>query len=261
MKIRGKHMKISEKIAQLEKYSPMLYLDYKLTSWGRMLCDIENKESYTSNYAVIYRNENIDDIIKEVEEYYNSRNIVPKIFYRHGSVTLDVLKPYFTKHGYAIREFDMDLMILDIHSNRNKNVEKFKVNIINHALEGQEYNLAIEQDNGETYGIKLLNKQIASGNAMFFVYDEFNKPAGMALAEKYNDVVYISDVYTTPSKRCKGYGMAVVNAVISHYNNSLIYLHTDNPDAASVYRKLGFSGERLRSWWAVKGSLPEWCME
>ena len=47
-----------ERIAQFEKFSPScLYLDYKLTSWGRMLCDIENKESYTSNYAVIYRNE------------------------------------------------------------------------------------------------------------------------------------------------------------------------------------------------------------
>jgi hypothetical protein len=37
-----------ERIAQFEKFSPMLYLDYKLTSWGRMLCDIGNKESYTS---------------------------------------------------------------------------------------------------------------------------------------------------------------------------------------------------------------------
>lgn len=254
-------MEVLEQIAQLEKHSPMLYLDYKLTSWGRMLCDIVNKESYTSNYAVIYKNENTDDIIKEVEEYYNSRNIIPKIFNRHNSVELDVLRPYFIKHDYAIREFGMDLMVLDTHSIRNKIAEKFEINIINYALEGQEYNLAIEQDNGETYGIKLLNKQIASGNNMFFAYDEFKKPVSMALAEKYNNVVYISNVYTTPLKRCMGYGMTVVNAAISHYNNSLIYLHTDNPDAASIYKKLGFSSERLRSWWAVKGSLPEWCRE
>jgi len=254
-------MEFSEKIVQLEKYSAISYLDHKLTSWGRMLCDIENKESYTSNYAVIYRNENIDDIIKEVEEYYNSRNIIPKIFNRCGSVELNILMPFFIKHDYAIREFDMDLMSFDTHNIRNKTAEKVEIKIINHALEGQEYNLAIEQDNGETYGIKLLNKQIASGNNMFFAYDEFKKPVSMALAEKYNDVVYISDVYTTPLKRCNGYGMAVVNAVISHYNNSLIYLYTDNPDAASIYRKLGFSGERLGSWWAVKGSLPEWCRE
>ncbi|HOA19040.1 MAG TPA: GNAT family N-acetyltransferase [Sedimentibacter sp.] len=250
-----------ERIAQFEKFSPMLYLDYKLTSWGRMLCDIGNKESYTSNYAVIYRNENVDNIIKEVEEYYNSRSIIPKIFNRCGSVELDILRPFFTKHDYAIREFDMDLMILDTHSTRNKIAEKVEVKIINRALEGQEYNLAIEQDNGETYGVKLLNKQIASGNNMFFAYNELKKPVSMALAEKYNDVVYITDVYTTPSQRCNGYGTAVVYAVLSHYHNSLIYLHTDNPDAASIYRRLGFSGKRLKSWWAVKGSLPEWCLE
>ena len=65
-----------ERIAQFEKFSPMLYLDYKLTSWGRMLCDIGNKKD-TSNYAVIYRNENVDNIIKEVEEYYIQK-IIPK---------------------------------------------------------------------------------------------------------------------------------------------------------------------------------------
>ena len=118
--------RIPEKIVQLEKCSPMLYLDHKVTSWGRMFCDIENKESYTSNYAVIDRNENINDIIKEVEEYYNSRNITPKIFYRHGSVALDVLRPYFIKQGYSIREFNMDLMIQDnIH--RNEIVDRFDI--------------------------------------------------------------------------------------------------------------------------------------
>ncbi len=259
--MRGKYMDNSEQNAQLEKFSPMLYLDYKITSWGRILCDIENKESYTSNYAVIYRNENIDNTIKEVEEYYNSRNVIPKIFNRCGSVGLDILRPFFTRHDYAIREFDMDLMILDRHSIRNKIAEKFEIKIINHALVGLEYNLAIEQDNGETYGVKLLNKQITSGCNMFFAYDESGKPVSMALAEKYNDLVYISDVYTSPSNRSKGYGMAVINALISHYNNLLIYLYTDNSDAASIYKKLGFSGKRLKSWWAVKGSLPEWCKE
>lgn len=49
----------------------MSYLDYVITSWGRMFSDIENKESYASNYAVIDRNENIDIIIEEIEAYYN----------------------------------------------------------------------------------------------------------------------------------------------------------------------------------------------
>ena len=254
-------MKYSEQIIQFEKYSPVKYLEHKLTSWGRMLSDTENKDSYTSNFAVIYKSENIDEIIKEVEEYYDSRYIVPKIFNRCGSVELDILKPYFINHGYAIREFDMEFMILDVNSMRNKIAESPKIKIISSVLDGKERNLAVEQDNGETYGVKLLSKQLSSGNDMFFAYDEFKNPVSMALAEKYNDVVYISDVYTTPSSRRKGYGMAVVNSIIQHYDNPLIYLYTDNPEAASIYRKLGFSGERISSWWAIKGSLPEWCVE
>lgn len=253
-------MKILEQIAQLEKNSPMKYLDYHLTSWGRMFSDIDNKESYTSNYAVIDKNENIDDIINEIEEYYNSKSIIPKIFYRPGSLELDVLRPYFEKHGYSIREFDIDLMILDINDAVNNKIKECEIKSFSHALDGKEYNLAIEQDDGETYGIKLLNKQIAAGNNMFFAYDELRQPVSMALAEKYNNTVYISNVYTSPSHRRKGYGMAVIDAVISYCDGSFIYLHTHNPEAASVYRKLGFSGETFKSWWAVKGSLPEWCI-
>lgn len=248
-----------EQIVQLERSSPMSYLDYKITSWGRMFSDIGNSESYTSNYTVIDRNENIDDIIEEIEKYYNSRNLIPKIFYRHGSLKLDALRPYLIKHGYSIREFDISLMILDEHSDRNEISKKFEIKKISHILHEPEYNLAVEQDEGELYGAKLLNKQLASGNTMFFAYNEFNKPVSMALAEKYNNVVYISNVYTTPSYRRKGYGMAVTNAVVSYYNSLIIYLHTHNPDAERIYRKLGFSSEKLTSWWAVKGLLPEWC--
>ncbi|WMJ75706.1 MULTISPECIES: GNAT family N-acetyltransferase [unclassified Sedimentibacter] len=252
-------MEISEQIAKLEKNSPMRYLDYQLTSWGRMYSDMDNKESYTSNYAVIDKNENIDDIIKEIEEYYNSKNIIPKIFYRHGSLELDVLRPYYEKYGYSIREFDIDLMILNMNDAINNKIKGCKIRRVGHVLDGKEYNLVLEQDDGETYGIKLLNKQIAAGNNMFFAYNEACCPVSMALAEKYNNTVYISNVYTTPSNRCQGYGMAVIDAVISYYKDSFIYLHTHNPDAASVYRKLGFTGETFKSWWAVKGSLPEWC--
>nr|WP_312580164.1 GNAT family N-acetyltransferase [Sedimentibacter sp.] len=253
-------MEISEQIAQLEKNSPIRYLDYHLTSWGRMYSDIDNKESYTSNYAVIDKNENIDDIIKEIEEYYNSKNIIPKILYRQGSLGLDVLRPYYEKYGYSIRKFDIDLMILNMDDSINNKIKECEIKSVSHTLEGQEYNLAVEQDGGETYGIKLLNKQIGAGNNMFFAYDEAGSPVSMALAEKYNNSVYISNVYTTPLYRRQGYGMTVIDFIISHYKGSFMYLYTHNPEAASIYRKLGFSGETFKSWWAVKGSLPEWCM-
>ena len=66
-------MKTLEQIVESEKYIPMMYLDYQLTSWGRMFSDISNKESYTSNYAVIDKNENFSEIIKEIEEYYKKK--------------------------------------------------------------------------------------------------------------------------------------------------------------------------------------------
>lgn len=255
-------MEFYEDIIESEKYIPMAYLDYKLTPWGRMISDISNKESFSSNYAVIYKSGNFNEIIKEIEEYYNSKDITPKVFYRHGSIELNVVRPYFERYNYLIREFDIELMMLKRSGNRTNKIKECMINIIfGHVLDGKEYNLVIEQDEGETYGVKLLNRQISVVNNMFFAYDELNNPVSMALAEKYNNVVYISNVYTTPLMRCQGYGMAVINAIISYYKNEIIYLHTHNPEAASIYNQLGFSGERFNSWWAVKGSLPEWCKQ
>ena len=88
-------MEFYEDIIESEKYIPMAYLDYKLTPWGRMISDISNKESFSSNYAVIYKSGNFNEIIKEIEEYYNSKDITPKVFYRHGSIELNVVRPYF----------------------------------------------------------------------------------------------------------------------------------------------------------------------
>ncbi len=252
-------MNASEQIAQFEKNNPITYLDYQVTSWGRMFSDKNNKESFKSNYAVINKDENIDAAIKEIEEYYDCKNILPKIFYRPDSLKLDVLRPYLQEYNYAVKKFDLELMIL--HKNydiKADKIRKCEIHSVSHVLDRHEYNLAVEQDDGETYGVRILNKQIAAGNNMFFAYDESHRPVSMALAEKYNNTVYISNVYTTPSQRRKGYGLAVVNAIISDFTYLLIYLHTSNPEAASIYRQLGFQGEKLKLWWAVKGSLPEW---
>lgn len=188
-----------EQINQLEKNMPMSYLNCKVTSWGRMFSDIDNKEYYAANYAVINKNEDINNAIEEVEQYYNPKDIIPKIFRRSDSLELDILRPYFENHEYKLRKFDLQLMILDINLKEyniknNNNIKKCGINKVNKILDGQEYNLAIEQDDGDTYGVKMLNKQISAGNSMFFAYDEFNKPVSMALAENMK-ILFIYQMY------------------------------------------------------------------
>lgn len=252
-----------EVIIQAEINIPKSYLNCQITSWGRMFCDIENKDSYASNYAVINNNKNLENAIEEIEKFYNDIGIKPKIFNRIDSLKLDILKNYLKDNDYKLREFELERMVLDMREKKYNaeisNVKNCDIKRENKILKGKEYNFAVEQDDGDTYGVIQLNKQIAAGNVMFFAYDEFNNPASMALAEKYNDVVYISYVYTTPSMRRKGYGLSVMNSLLSHCKDSVFYLYSGNPKAISIYNKLGFKGQNFKSWWAIKGELPEWC--
>lgn len=256
-------MKNTESILRAEINIPMAYLKCQITSWGRMFCDIENKDSYSSNYAVINKNENIDKAIEEIESFYDSIGIKSKIFNRMDSLKLDFLRPYFEKHDYKLREFELEWMLLDLrekeYNSGLNNIRNCEIKKVNKVLEGKEYELAVEQDDGDTYGVNQLNKQIAAGGIMFFAKDESGRAASMALAEKYDDIVYITNVYTTPSMRRKGYGLSVMNAVLKYFKDAIFYLHSGNPEAIRIYRKLGFSGENIKSWWAVKGELPEWC--
>ncbi len=252
-----------EVITQAEINIPKSYLNCQITLWGRMFCDIENKDSYASNYAVINNNKNLENAIEEIDKYFSDREIKPKIFNRIDSIELDVLRNYFKDNDYKLREFELESMVLDmrgkIYCEEISNAKSCDIKKENKILKGKEYDLAVEQDEGDTYGVIQLNKQIASGGIMFFAYDEFNNPASMALGEKYNDVVYISNVYTTPSKRRMGYGLSVMNSLLSHYKDSVFYLYSSNPEAISIYNKMGFKGQNLKSWWAIKGELPEWC--
>lgn len=250
-------------ITQAEINIPKSYLNCETTSYGRMFCDIENKDSYASNYAVINNSKNIENAIEEIDKFYNDRGIKPKVFNRIDSLKLDVLKDYFKENDYKLREFGLERMVLDLRGKKYNaeisNIKNYNIKKESKIIKGKEYDLVVEQDDGDTYGIIQLNKQITSGGIMFFAYDEFNNPASIALAEKYNDVVYISNVYTTRSMRRKGYGLSVMNSLLSHYNDSIFYLYSGNLEAISIYNKLGFKGHNFKSWWAIKGELPEWC--
>lgn len=240
--------------------SPMEYLDYELTAWGRILSDEDNKESYMSNYAVINKNMDIDQAIGEIEAYYNQREIVPKIFYQPDSLPLSLLRPYFDRHGYELREFEERLMIFE-KPPKARHIKKCVIRLFTQPLTGAEYALCIEQDFGETYGVDMINRQIKAGYRLFAAYDESGSPVCMALLGCLKGAAYISDLYTTPSARGNGYAAALMEAIKADAANQLLFLDAASENAIRLYERAGFSTRIVRRWWAVKGSLPAWCRE
>ncbi len=247
-------------ITQFIINSPMNYLNCEITPWGRMFSDETNKESYMSNYAVITKNINIERSIEEIEAFYQPKNILPKIFILPDSLPLEQLRPLFLQNGYSLREFKESLMILEnpiLHGR----IKDCVIRQITNPLTDAEYALCIEQDNNQTYGVNMINRQLAANSTVFCAYNDTGIPVCMALAEVYQGAVYISDVYTTPPARGQGYASAVIEAVKKAFPEFLLFLYASSDIAIRIYNRAGFIGRAENHCWAVKGSLPAWCME
>ncbi|MFV0451266.1 MAG: GNAT family N-acetyltransferase, partial [Propioniciclava sp.] len=90
---------------------------------------------------------------------------------------------------------------------------------------------------------------IASGRTLLWCDPE---PVGMAQAKPSgSSMVPISDVYTPPEHRGRGYGSAVTAAIsrsrIDHGEQCMLYTDLDNPTSNSIYAALGyrFVGESI----------------
>ena len=71
------------------------------------------------------------------------------------------------------------------------------------------------------------------------------EPLSMAVSrEPVADVVRVTEVYTPPNKRKRGYAAACVHALSARLRNAgyrcILYTDLANPTSNSVYRRIGY---------------------
>lgn len=73
---------IREAIIKEEDMFPKVFTNYRIESYGILFYNEDNKTSYDSNHAVIYRNEinNLGEVLDQITRFYQSKNIHPSIY-------------------------------------------------------------------------------------------------------------------------------------------------------------------------------------
>ena len=67
---------------ELEDMFPKSFTDFEERSYGILFYNTQNKDSYDSNHAVIFRDriQNITTVLKDIVAFYREKNLTPMIY-------------------------------------------------------------------------------------------------------------------------------------------------------------------------------------
>ena len=91
-------------ITQIERNFQQDFTNYIKKEWGILYYDPSNPEAHDSNHALITDlNGNLDEIISEIESFYKSKKLNPRIFPAFIKNEFSILKPYLNKYNFNLK--------------------------------------------------------------------------------------------------------------------------------------------------------------
>jgi len=243
---------IVRKILDTQYYYPKSYSSLQRTDYGMLFYNESNPDSNDSNHAIITidnENANYDSIIKEIKEFFLSKNLPPMIYSNHIPGQLERLRDSLNKNGFEVATFNNTYLV---------HKEKPKIN--------EPYSLTIKRiEEGEDlsfiYKIWAVNKNRRGGADRVFKVAEQRKnwadynlfvghledgtPVTAAATEYFDGIGMVDEVETAKAYRGKGYARQLTRFWIDYhsknYSDQLLYVYYENPTAGRMYREAGFT--------------------
>lgn len=220
----------------------------EITNWierpyGFLFYNDENKDSYDSNHALIFRDRvtDLDQVLEDIVQFYSEKGIHPSIY---QSITDD---GYFeqicdelTRHGFDFWTETQNYMVLlrdsKIHPNPNTTVQKvtrWEDTFATHIFEAA----------GEPWEIDVAKRSLINRNTLFFVAYYNGLPVGMTHCHVADGVCRVDYLLVSKEHRNMGIGKALIHHFVEYCNAHQIencYLWPDGKTAERIYQEAGF---------------------
>ncbi len=223
--------KLFQKIIKTEQNYPNLFSNFEKRDWGCLFFNEKNKGSFDSNTAIITADVVTDQILAEVDTFYNKKNLTPR--YKH------INDNYFSAErdknpGFRLMVHRGEVYIISNNRLKIKVIDKYDEKITENILLGsqKEYfrQVLINSMKNENYKL-----------AVGYLFDEPVTMAGMWFSPY--GVTRIDSVQTGIFCRSCGFAREVVKFAVEYaksISDNPIYLLTDNPTAERIYKQVGF---------------------
>lgn len=236
------------------------YLPYEEHEGWRAFCDAANPGCPQANYAVLKKA--APEALDAVEAFYAGRGVPFCIEGKPDSAALEQLQPLLKSRGYTVRTRSEWRLMHCLQPSPLLLVHECRIETVTGPLAGAAAELLREQCGGTDAALLLANRQLTSGARAFVAVDRAEVPVSICIGEGYGSAFCITDVFTAEAQRCKGYGAAVVMAMLNYaadpdrgYDDLFVYVE-DGP-ARRLYEKTGFRGKCTQLWRACKEPAPQ----
>lgn len=192
----------------LEDMFPKSFTDYEERPYGILFYNVNNKDSFDSNHAVIFRDK-IDDfqkVLEDIDLFYSAKRINPTIY----QSTLDngyftELKDEFEKGGFNSWMEEQRFMVL---SEENTIVPNNKINIKKIEKWDDSF-IQIFTEAEEPWEIEVAKKSFDNPDTAFWVAYLSGKPIGILYCIKDGDICRGNYVLVSKLHRNVGAGRAL----------------------------------------------------
>ncbi len=232
-----------EKIYREEDLFPREITFWEERDYGFLFYSEENKDSYDSNHAVIFRNRitDLNHVLEDIVTFYVEKGLKPVIYQSISD------EGYFeeikdTLFGYGFESWSESQKYL-VLSEQNRIIPNPAI-VVLRVTEWQEaYGTEIFEKAEEPWETAVARKVLNNKNTIFFVAYFNGKPIGMTYAHIRDGVCRVDYLLVSKEHRKIGAGRALISSFVEYCRENQIencFLWPDGETAERIYYEAGF---------------------
>jgi len=232
-----------EKMYIEEDLFPREITSYETRYYGLLFYNEENKDSFDSNHAIIYKEKinDIDFVLNDIISFYKSKGIRPNIYQSiREEGFFDEIKSELNKYGFEHWTEEQKYMVL---TEKNEIIPNSQIVVRKETAWKDEYGVEIFEKADEPWEIDVVKRALMNENTLFFVAYYNGNPVGMTHCHLTDGVCRIDYLLVSKEHRNIGVGRAIINSFVEYCHTNQIdncYLWPDGESAEKIYYEAGF---------------------
>ena len=234
-------MSLIDDIIEAETTCFARFANVEKRDFGLLYYTPDIPDSHDGNHAHILQPCDLNKAVDEIEDFYRTRNITPRIdhYSRPDQGLSKQLREILKDRGY---QFVGEEYLFYVHRQPSqvKPVDGISIRRVEEPLPAL---LAMVEQTENQRAMKVTRRSIQCPDFHLLVGFVDNQPVSMAGVEQPGPVGRVDEVLTAKPARGKGYCSAVMDELVRYHSRVFggeLSLYTDNPVAARIYEKAGF---------------------